>query len=160
MKLVEQKWQTQNRLAKGLRANRQMGCSTREIPRHCHSMISSGHGNLQVWKVQSLCRRFLVAEQRRPTLLTFPGSTVSLIVQFEAWKVQNLDKELEGRLSALSGIWRSIWDQNDENSQECLWWLSIITTVLDVLMEIRNNLISSNTACKSNWWVWSILTGS
>ena len=41
------------------------------------------------------CRKFPVAEQKRPTLATYPGSTVSFVVQMNAWKATHLDKDLE-----------------------------------------------------------------
>lgn len=43
------------------------------------------------------CRKFPVAEQKRPTLATYPGSTVSFVVQMNAWKATHLDKDLESQ---------------------------------------------------------------
>lgn len=45
------------------------------------------------------CRKFPVAEQKRPTLITYPGNTVSFVVQIEAWKATHLDKDLESATS-------------------------------------------------------------
>jgi len=41
------------------------------------------------------CRKYPVAEQKRPTLSTYPGNTVSLMVQIEAWNGRHLDQGVE-----------------------------------------------------------------